>query len=180
MDDPFRYIRPEKEEEYHFHPDHLKESKELALKSAVLLKNDGVLPLDKTIKRLAIIGPFGDSKDQLGPWQGTKYHEQTITLAEGIRQLVPHVELDIVKGHEVNEEMEGGMMEARLAVQEADVVLLALGETWIMSGEALLGWISAFLRYNSDWLNSFWSWTNQRSWFLQTADHWCLMGWIRK
>ncbi|TCN01265.1 beta-glucosidase [Paenibacillus sp. BK033] len=136
MDVPFRYIRPEKEAEYHFHSDHLKASKVLALKSAVLLKNDGVLPLNKSIKRLALIGPFADSKDQLGPWQGTKYHERTITLAGGIRELVPHIELDIVIGCEVNAAIEGGFTAAKMAAQEADAVILALGETWTMSGEA--------------------------------------------
>jgi beta-glucosidase len=41
-----------------------------------------------------------------------------------------------VKGCEVNEEIEDGMMEARFAVKEAEMVVLALGETWTMSGEA--------------------------------------------
>jgi len=136
MDDPYRYIRPEKEAEYHYHPDHLHESQSLARKSAVLLKNSGVLPLGPSIRSIAVIGPFGDSKDQLGPWQGTSYHERTVTIAEGLRAFAPEVELTVVKGSEVDCEIEDGYLAALRAARKADVIVLALGETWTMSGEA--------------------------------------------
>src|SRR5699024_12832646 len=67
IDDPFRYIRPEKEAEYHFNDDHLQSSKELAQKSIVLLKNNQVLPMAKYKGSIALIGPFVDSKNLLCP-----------------------------------------------------------------------------------------------------------------
>jgi len=85
MDDPFRYILPEKEKEYHFHENHLQKSLELARKSIVMLKNEKVLPMAKDAGKLALIGPFADSKDLLGPWQFSRYGHETVTLYEGIR-----------------------------------------------------------------------------------------------
>lgn len=137
MDDPFRYIRPEKEEEYHFHEDHLSASRDLARKSIVLLKNDGALPLAKECGKLALIGPFADSRDLLGPWQFSKFGHETVTLYEGLREKgFSEEHLLYAKGSGVNESLDGGIEEAVLAAEQADVIILALGESSDMSGEA--------------------------------------------
>jgi beta-glucosidase len=137
MDDPFRYIRPKKEQEYHFHKDHLKASLELARKSIVLLKNDGVLPLAKDGGKIALIGPFADSKDLLGPWQFSKYGHETVTLYEGLREKgIPEEHLLYAQGCGVNEAIDGGVEEALIQAAEADLIILALGESSDMSGEA--------------------------------------------
>jgi beta-glucosidase len=136
MDDPFRYIRPEKEEEYHFCQKHLNESKELAKKSIVLLKNNEVLPLNKDGK-IAIIGPFANSKDLLGPWQFSNYGDKTVTLMEGVKEKVITEDLILwAEGCKVNSEIAGGIEEALSQAAQADLVILALGEDSNMSGEA--------------------------------------------
>ncbi|WP_337099935.1 glycoside hydrolase family 3 N-terminal domain-containing protein [Paenibacillus sp. YIM B09110] len=136
MDDPFRYIRPEKEKEYHFSPDHLQESRELARKSIVLLKNDGVLPLSPASGKVAVVGPFAKSKDLLGPWQFSRYGNETITLEQGLRDIVGIEDLLVTDGCLVDSQIEGGIEEAVRMAKEADVVILALGESSNMSGEA--------------------------------------------
>ena len=137
MDDPFRNIHPEEEGVLHFCQAHLAESLKLAQESIVLLKNDGVLPVKKNPGKIALIGPFADSKDLLGPWQYTPYSERTITLAEGIRSRLPAgVDLLLERGCQVNESLDGGLNDALSAADRADLVILALGESSDMSGEA--------------------------------------------
>ncbi|WP_246277186.1 glycoside hydrolase family 3 C-terminal domain-containing protein [Neobacillus endophyticus] len=136
MDDSFRYIRPEKEVEYHFCQDHLKESRELAKKSIVLLKNNGVLPINKDKKKIAVIGPFSNSKDLLGPWQFSRYSQQTVSLLEGLKEKVVNDNLLIAEGCKVDGTIEGGLEEALRQAKQADTIILALGESSDMSGEA--------------------------------------------
>ncbi|WP_309118978.1 beta-glucosidase BglX [Paenibacillus sp.] len=137
MDDPFRYIRPEAEAQWHFHPDHVKASLELARKSIVLLKNDGTLPLSKGRGKVALIGPFADSRDLLGPWQFTRYGLETVTLYEGLREKGYSDEsLLFAPGCGVNGRIEGGIEEAVRQAERSDLVILALGESSDMSGEA--------------------------------------------
>lgn len=136
MDDPYRYILPEKEKEYHFHTEHLQASADLARKSTVLLKNDGILPLQKTGK-LALIGPFADSKDLLGPWQFSRYGHETTTLYEGlVAKGIAQDQLYFAQGCAVNAAFAGGIEEALAQAEKADVIVLALGESSSMSGEA--------------------------------------------
>jgi beta-glucosidase len=137
MDDPFRYVRPEKEKEYHFHPMHLEASRKLAQKSIVLLKNKGALPLADKEQKLAVIGPFGDSKDMLGPWQWSRYSKETVTLREGLEDKgFPKTHLLVEAGCRVEEAVDGGIERAVAAAEQADIVILALGESSEMSGEA--------------------------------------------
>ncbi|AYB42827.1 glycoside hydrolase family 3 N-terminal domain-containing protein [Paenibacillus lautus] len=137
MDDPFRYVRPEKEMEYHFSKEHLQASLELARKSIVLLKNDGVLPLVKDAGTIALIGPFADCKDLLGPWQFTRYGHETVSLYEGMTEKgFAEERLLVARGSGVNEPLEGGIEAAVAQARKADIVVLALGESSEMSGEA--------------------------------------------
>ncbi|RPK31462.1 MULTISPECIES: glycoside hydrolase family 3 N-terminal domain-containing protein [Paenibacillus] len=137
MDDPYRYIRPEKEKEYHFHPAHLEASRKLAQKSIVLLKNNGVLPIEDKAKKIAVIGPFGDSKDMLGPWQWSRYSKETVTLREALEEKgVPNTHILMEAGCKVEESLDGGVERAVTAAKQADIVILALGESSEMSGEA--------------------------------------------
>ncbi|MGI8387552.1 beta-glucosidase BglX [Robertmurraya sp. P23] len=136
MDDPFRYIQPDKEEEYHFSQEHRNESKELAKRSIVLLKNEGVLPLQKDKRKIAVIGPFANSKDLLGPWQFSQYWDKTVTLFEGIKEKVSDQNIIYEEGCKVYSEINGGIDQALRKAEQADYIILALGEDSNMSGEA--------------------------------------------
>ncbi len=68
-------------------PEHGQVALELARQSIVLLKNDGILPLDRSkVKQIAVIGPNGDSKSMLeGNYHGSA--SQPISILDGIRRL---------------------------------------------------------------------------------------------
>lgn len=137
MDDPFRYVQPEKEMEYHFSPAHLEASRDLARKSVVLLKNEGILPLRNDGRKIALIGPFAASKDLLGPWQFSRYGIETVSLKDGIvGKGFDQQRLLVAAGCGVDGEIEDGFDRAIACAAQADVVVLALGEDSNMSGEA--------------------------------------------
>jgi beta-glucosidase len=69
-------------------PAHGQVALELARQSIVLLKNNGILPLDRAkVKQIAVIGPNGDSKSMLeGNYHGSS--SRPISILDGIRRLV--------------------------------------------------------------------------------------------
>ncbi|HET6169775.1 MAG TPA: glycoside hydrolase family 3 N-terminal domain-containing protein, partial [Terracidiphilus sp.] len=84
-------------------PDELNSAahRELALQvaneSMVLLKNDGVLPLKPTAKRIAVIGPLADqTKVLLGNYNGIPTH--TVSVLEGLRNQFKGAQIDFVAG----------------------------------------------------------------------------------
>lgn len=82
---------------------------ELATKAAresmVLLENKGVLPLSKSLKTIAVIGPNADDAALLnGNYGGTPTEEHTHTLLEGIRAAVPNTNIIYHKACELNDE----------------------------------------------------------------------------
>ena len=116
-----------------------------ASRSVVLLKNDGpVLPLDPS-KSTAIIGPLGDSAhDMLGPWWGRGDDADAVSLLQGMRAqnpnttFTPGCTLSNNELYDPDNECASdlGFSAAVAAAQAADQVVLALGETREMSGEA--------------------------------------------
>ena len=72
---------------------HLEQAEKMARQSIVLLKNDkNVLPLDKNIKKIAVIGPnAADSVMLWGNYNGTP--QSTVTILEGIRRKLPKTEI---------------------------------------------------------------------------------------
>ncbi|MCH5346702.1 MAG: glycoside hydrolase family 3 C-terminal domain-containing protein, partial [Muribaculaceae bacterium] len=63
---------------------------EMARKSMVLLKNNGILPLPSSGKKILVMGPnAADSVMQWGNYSGTPSH--TVTILDGIRAVVPDV-----------------------------------------------------------------------------------------
>jgi beta-glucosidase len=114
-------------------------------RSTVLLKNDGpVLPLDPN-KSTAIIGPLGDSgHDMLGPWWGKGDDADAVSLFAGMKAQNPNTTFTpgcTISNNELYDPdnecaSDAGFSGAVAAAQAADQVVLALGETREMSGEA--------------------------------------------
>ena len=78
-----------------------------ARESMVLLHNDGILPLSKNLRKIAVVGPNADDAGLLnGNYGGTPTEEHTFTLLEGIRKAVPGTEVyysqacPLTEGHE--------------------------------------------------------------------------------
>jgi len=113
-------------------------AREIAARSIVLLKNDNnVLPLDKTARSIALIGPLADNeKDMLGSWTGDGIADDAVTLLQGIRSKVPQAKINYAKGCEIDCQKPDGFDEAVRAARSSDVVIMAVGESAEMSGEA--------------------------------------------
>ncbi|WP_342361943.1 glycoside hydrolase family 3 N-terminal domain-containing protein [Terrarubrum flagellatum] len=138
FDDPYRSLDPDREARDVRNPEHLALAREAARKSIVLLKNEGgLLPLPKSGKRIALIGPLADDFANLdGPWSLWARAGESVTLAAGLRAaLEDPALLAVAKGSEIDTEIKGGVDEAMAAARAADVVVLALGEAQAMSGE---------------------------------------------
>ena len=114
------------------------DEREAARKSVVLLKNDGVLPLPKSGRKIALIGPFADGPHDLnGPWVLFGDPNYAVSLEQGIRTvLADGADLKVVRGCEAEAPIPGGIDAAVAAAADADLVILALGEAERMSGEA--------------------------------------------
>jgi beta-glucosidase len=114
-------------------------AREVAARSMVLLKNDrGTLPISKNVRSVALIGPLVDSqKDMIGAWSGDGRAEDSVTLLKGVRSKVGSgVEVNFAKGCEIACDNTSGFAEAVRVARESDVVVLAIGESAEMSGEA--------------------------------------------
>ncbi|MES2441118.1 MAG: glycoside hydrolase family 3 N-terminal domain-containing protein [Verrucomicrobiota bacterium] len=109
-------------------------AREAARESIVLLKNDGgLLPLEKH-RTIALIGPLADSRrDMLGCWVAAGDEATAASPLDGIREVS---EVIFAKGCEIDSENPQLLAEALRATTQADVILLVLGESWQMSGEA--------------------------------------------
>jgi beta-glucosidase len=114
-------------------------AREIAASSMVLLKNErGILPLSKDVKSIALVGPLAaDYKDMLGSWNGDGNAADAITLVAGIKaKLTPSMVINYAKGCDINTDSTAGFDEAVRAARESDVVIVAVGESAEMSGEA--------------------------------------------
>jgi beta-glucosidase len=82
---------------------HRQAARTAAARSAVLLRNDGgLLPLAKTIKRIAVIGPLGNSKgDMNGPWSLTAKAEDSVSVFEGLRAKLPDANVQFAEGVQI-------------------------------------------------------------------------------
>lgn len=137
FDDPYRRIDPKREKARSRTKPSLALSREAGRRSIVMLKNEGdLLPLKKG-QKLALIGPFAEGKHDLnGPWVVYGDNAQAIDLAEGVRAAAGAGNVTVALGSKVEEPLPGGIEAAVAAAQAADVVLLAIGESENMSGEA--------------------------------------------
>jgi beta-glucosidase len=157
------YTDPQRAETALLTPESRQLARKLADESMVLLKNDnGLLPLDKNAKTIAVIGPLADDKgDQLGSWAGNGRAADAISPLAGIKAALPNTEVLYAKGVDIpsfeakpttggapapatatgasGTEAAGGPASIQDAVsiaQKADVVILLLGELANMTGEA--------------------------------------------
>ena len=121
------------------HPFHLELAREAAARSMVLLKNDrNLLPLDKRVKSIAVIGPLADDRRApLGWWAGDGRAENTITPLAGIRAKVgAGTKVGYAKGCEIKDDSTAGFAEAVALAKQADVAVMFVGESHEMVGEA--------------------------------------------
>lgn len=139
FENPYRKASVEESERFLLCSEHRELARRAAEDSAVLLENDGILPLDKSkLKRIAIIGPLADTGEILGSWKGGGKESETVTIADGIKAYCgDNVKIEVAAGCSaaLDSKDEGGFKSAVRAAKKADVVIMCLGEHQGDSGE---------------------------------------------
>ena len=83
-------------------PEHTALARKAAREAMVLLKNNGILPLSKDIKKIAVVGPNADNASvHNGNYNGTPTAENTVSILEAIRRAVPNAEIIYEQGCEL-------------------------------------------------------------------------------
>ena len=100
FEQPVKNDDPSLQEASYQIPAHKEAALQSALRSCVLLKNEGVLPL-KPGAKVALVGDHADNRGLLGAWSLDGKTEETETLLEAFRrderiQLVSPVEADVI------------------------------------------------------------------------------------
>jgi beta-glucosidase len=140
-------------------PEHRHAARLAAQRSMVLLRNEGgLLPLSKSLKNIAVIGPLADSKQATeGSWMVFGHQPAAVTVLQGIRTKLPRAQVDYAPGPEIRrdipswfedmmpenkkpaqapEEGEAAFQAAVAAARKAELVIMVLGENAEMAGEA--------------------------------------------
>jgi beta-glucosidase len=146
FENPYAPFEPGEAEAQMLRPDAVAAARKAASRSMVLLRNEGgILPLDPDNKT-AVIGPLARNQhDMLGPWWGAGRDADVVTVFDGINQQSPGAtyaegcKLSNTEPPHTDPEgcgSDAGFAEAVAVARAADQVVLALGETREMSGEA--------------------------------------------
>lgn len=159
FEDPFRRLDASRPAKEIMTPENRKAAREIASKSFVLLKNDNqVLPLPKTGKTVAFVGPFADNhRDMLGTWVIGGEWEKSVSVKEGVQNVAPNLPALFSKGSNITEDTafihrlnffnqprvtldplspETMLRLALEASAKADIIVAVLGESESMSGES--------------------------------------------
>jgi beta-glucosidase len=140
-------------------PEQREASREVAARTAVLLRNEGnLLPLGKKYKSIAVLGMLADSKaDIMGSWSLAGHPSDSVTVLEGLqKKFSPVADIAFTKGVEIEREQpsifddqfvspkptlktdadrDAEFHHAIELVKQSDVAVLVLGELQSMSGE---------------------------------------------
>lgn len=151
FDDPYQYSDMDREEKLIYSDEHRAIARDVAKRSIVLLKNDNdLLPVSANTPKIAVIGHLANDKDTpLGNWRGRGESDSAVSLLEGIRNAVGSgVEVTYAEGYTLAsdngsfsraltfpEDDGSGFEEAINNARNADVVIMAVGEEALQSGE---------------------------------------------
>ena len=139
-------------------PEHRQASRLAAQRSMVLLRNEGsLLPLSKTLKNVAVIGPLADSMEATeGSWMVFGHKPDAVTVLQGIRNKLPDANVTFAPGPDIrrdiphpfgefdavakkpaqgSEDADSAFHTAVKTAQGADLVIMVLGESHDMAGE---------------------------------------------
>lgn len=145
--DPYRYSNEARQAAEIYKPEYLQAARSMAQKSMVLLKNaQQTLPLSKQLSSIAVIGPLADSKrDMLGSWHAAGNWDKPSSLLDGIKnKLGTNTTIHYARGASLAldpkaidaTQAQVDFADAIAAAQQAEVIVVAMGEAGNMSGEA--------------------------------------------
>lgn len=112
-------------------------AREVARRAIVLLTNRGVLPLASGLRRIALVGPLAHAAAEMrGPWAAAGAASEAVSVRDALAAALPEVEIAFAPGVGIDDDDLGGTAAAIAICRAADLVLLCLGESAAMSGEA--------------------------------------------
>jgi beta-glucosidase len=156
FDNPYKYCSEDREKNEIYSKKNQIFAREVAKKSIVLLKNETkLLPISKKIKTIAVIGPLANDKDTpIGNWRAQAIKNSAISLLKGIENAVDsNTKIIYQKGGDLvtskikegenqfllpitfNTTDKSGIPKAVKAAKNADIVIMAIGESAYQSGE---------------------------------------------
>ncbi len=142
FDDPYRYSNEEREKQEVFSDEMMQHARDAGRKSIVLLKNEPfngqkLLPLAKTTRNIALIGPLTEApEDILGSWHASGDVSRVVTLLSALQQAVPGAKIFHAQGCSTESDDRSGFEAALNAARQADVIIMAVGENYRQNGEA--------------------------------------------
>ncbi len=143
LDDPYKQAN----EDYLACEEHLRLAEEIAEESAVLLKNDGILPIERKYKNILVVGQSADDiRCQYGDWTYFSHplpdyeqppHRPYCTLLEGVRESAERLGCNVVyeKGCEIESNDESGIEVAVKAAEKCDLIVFACGDNIHLAAE---------------------------------------------
>jgi beta-glucosidase len=136
--DPYHGTTVAKEQATMRHPSHIAAARSVAQRSIVLLKNQkNLLPLAPKGGAIAVIGPLAqDRKDPVGTWGGPSDTNLVVTVLEGIQEAAAGSTVMYTRGCGIDDQDTSGFAVALNIARKADVVVMVMGESNEMSGEA--------------------------------------------
>lgn len=137
FENPYRSASAEECEKIFLCTEHRDIARRAAEESAVLLKNDGILPL-KNVKNVAVIGRLANSGDILGCWKCEGRSEDSVTLVQGLKNVLGEDNVKFATGCDCHFTAadESKIAEAAELAKSCDAVVLCLGESQYESGES--------------------------------------------
>lgn len=113
-------------------------AREAARRAIVLLTHrTKVLPLSPEAQRIAVIGPLAAATgEMLGSWASAGRPEDAVSILEGLKAALPQCRIDHAAGVDIEGRNTDGISAAVDLCADAEIVLLSLGESAAMSGEA--------------------------------------------
>jgi beta-glucosidase len=139
FDDPFKYCNEEREKKTIKSKEIVDATKEVALESIVLLKNEkNILPIDKKLKSIAVVGYLAKStSDPLGGWSALGDSNDVVSIFDGIKNKIgKDVKINYAEGCKIIGNDKSGFNEAINVAKSSDVIIAVVGESRNMSGEA--------------------------------------------
>jgi beta-glucosidase len=111
-------------------------ARDVGARSVVMLKNDaGALPI--LSGKLAVIGPLADAAaDMRGCWAAAGLPKDCVSVLAGLRTALAGQEIAYAQGVALDSDDQGGIAQAVALCDGADTIILCLGESATMSGEA--------------------------------------------
>ncbi|QHL87392.1 beta-glucosidase BglX [Nibribacter ruber] len=137
FDNPYLYSDVKREKKEIRSKENLAAAFDMARKSMVLLKNQGnILPLTTATKKIAVIGPLGNNKaDMNGTWSFFGEEQHAVSFLEGIKKYAKGAEVTFAEGCDLYTNSTDKFAAAVAAARNADVVIMAIGESAVMNGE---------------------------------------------